>query len=146
VTLIRKYSLQIWNHLTPKNQWDGAAPFSARSYSSPSHPCAAAHAPPSATKKNRAALFQFTLQPNKKTEPLRSSLPNTEQSGFVTRIRDGTTPLYLAPQPNTIGAKHGWRRASWRGGRALMRAAPGNKEAAIISDMVAREGGGVRCG
>jgi hypothetical protein len=36
-----------------------------------------------------------------KTEPLRSRLPNTEQSGFVPRIRDGTTPFYLAPQPNT---------------------------------------------
>jgi hypothetical protein len=48
-----------------------------------------------------------TLQPNKewsrsvpvhsatkqKTEPLRSSLPNTEQSGSVPRIRDGTTPF-----------------------------------------------------
>jgi hypothetical protein len=56
-----------------------------------------------------------TLQPNKgwsrsvpvhsatkqKTELLRSSLPNTEQSGSVPRIRDGTAPLYLAPQPNT---------------------------------------------
>jgi hypothetical protein len=56
-----------------------------------------------------------TLQPNKgwsrsvpvhsatkqKTEPLRSSLPNTEQSGSVPRIRNGTTPFYLAPQPNT---------------------------------------------
>jgi hypothetical protein len=56
-----------------------------------------------------------TLQPNKgwsrsvpvhsatkqKTEPLRSSLPNTEQSGSVPRIRDGTAPFYLAPQPNT---------------------------------------------
>jgi hypothetical protein len=36
-----------------------------------------------------------------KTEPLRSRLPNTEQSGSVPRIRDGTTPFYLAPQPNT---------------------------------------------
>jgi hypothetical protein len=56
-----------------------------------------------------------TLRPNKgwsrsvpvhsetkqKTEPLRSSLPNTEQSGSVSRIRDGTAPFYLAPQPNT---------------------------------------------
>jgi hypothetical protein len=33
--------------------------------------------------------------------PLRSSLPNTEQSGSVPRIRDGTAPFYLAPQPNT---------------------------------------------
>jgi hypothetical protein len=32
-----------------------------------------------------------------KTEPLRSRLPNTEQSGSVSRIRDGTTPFYLAP-------------------------------------------------
>jgi hypothetical protein len=37
----------------------------------------------------------------KKTEPLRSRLPNTEQSGSVPRIRDGTAPFYLAPQPNT---------------------------------------------
>jgi hypothetical protein len=36
-----------------------------------------------------------------KTEPLRSRLPNTEQSGSVPRIRDGTAPFYLAPQPNT---------------------------------------------
>jgi hypothetical protein len=36
-----------------------------------------------------------------KTEPLRSRLPNTEQSGSVPRIRDGTDPFYLAPQPNT---------------------------------------------
>jgi hypothetical protein len=36
-----------------------------------------------------------------KTEPLRSRLPNTEQSGSVPRNRDGTTPFYLAPQPNT---------------------------------------------
>jgi hypothetical protein len=36
-----------------------------------------------------------------KTEPLRSRLPNTEQSGSVPRIRDGTTPFYLVPQPNT---------------------------------------------
>jgi hypothetical protein len=36
-----------------------------------------------------------------KTEPLRSRLPNTEQSGSVPRIKDGTTPFYLAPQPNT---------------------------------------------
>jgi hypothetical protein len=36
-----------------------------------------------------------------KTEPLRSRLPKTEQSGSVPRIRDGTTPFYLALQPNT---------------------------------------------
>jgi hypothetical protein len=36
-----------------------------------------------------------------KTEPLHSRLPNTEQSGSVPRIRDGTAPFYLAPQPNT---------------------------------------------
>jgi hypothetical protein len=36
-----------------------------------------------------------------KTEPLRSRLPNTEQSGSVSKIRDGTTPFYLTPQPNT---------------------------------------------
>jgi hypothetical protein len=36
-----------------------------------------------------------------KTEPLCSRLPNTEQSGSVPRIRDGTAPIYLAPQPNT---------------------------------------------
>jgi hypothetical protein len=36
-----------------------------------------------------------------KTEPLRFRLPNTEQSGSVPRIRDGTAPFYLAPQPNT---------------------------------------------
>jgi hypothetical protein len=36
-----------------------------------------------------------------KTEPLCSRLPNTEQSGSVPRSRDGTAPLYLAPQPNT---------------------------------------------
>jgi hypothetical protein len=36
-----------------------------------------------------------------KTEPLRSRLPNTEQSGSVPRIRNGTAPFYLAPQPNT---------------------------------------------
>jgi hypothetical protein len=36
-----------------------------------------------------------------KTEPLRSRLPNTEQSGSIPRIRDGMTPFYLAPQPNT---------------------------------------------
>jgi hypothetical protein len=54
--------------------------------------------------KNKVILFQFTLQPNKKTEPFRSSLPNTEQSGSVPRIRDETTPFYLAPQPNTTQA------------------------------------------
>jgi hypothetical protein len=27
--------------------------------------------------------------------------PNTEQNGFVPRIRDGTALFYLAPQPNT---------------------------------------------
>jgi hypothetical protein len=32
-----------------------------------------------------------------KTEPLRSRLPNTEQSGSVPRIRDGTAPFYLGP-------------------------------------------------
>jgi hypothetical protein len=37
-----------------------------------------------------------------KTELLRSRLPNTEQSGFVLRIMDGTASFYLAPQPNTI--------------------------------------------
>jgi hypothetical protein len=56
-----------------------------------------------------------TLQPNKgwsrsvpvhsatkqKTEPLCSSLPNTEQSGSVPRIRNGTIPFYLSTQPNT---------------------------------------------
>jgi hypothetical protein len=36
-----------------------------------------------------------------KTEPFRSRLPNTEQSGSVPRIRDGTAPFYLALQPNT---------------------------------------------
>jgi hypothetical protein len=36
-----------------------------------------------------------------KIEPLRSRLPNTEQSGSVPRIRDVTAPFYLAPQPNT---------------------------------------------
>jgi hypothetical protein len=36
-----------------------------------------------------------------KIEPLRSRLPNTEQSGSVPRIRDGTAPFYLAPQPNS---------------------------------------------
>jgi hypothetical protein len=36
-----------------------------------------------------------------KTEPLCSILPNTEQSGSVPRIRDGTAPFYLASQPNT---------------------------------------------
>jgi hypothetical protein len=36
-----------------------------------------------------------------KTEPLRSRLPNTEQSGSIPRIRDGTAPFYLASQPNT---------------------------------------------
>jgi hypothetical protein len=36
-----------------------------------------------------------------KIESLRSRLPNTEQSGSVPRIRDGTAPFYLAPQPNT---------------------------------------------
>jgi hypothetical protein len=36
-----------------------------------------------------------------KTEPLRSRLPNTEQSGSIPRIRDGMAPFYLAPQPNT---------------------------------------------
>jgi hypothetical protein len=39
--------------------------------------------------------------PKQKTEPLRSRLPNKEQSGSVPRIRDGTAPFYLAPQPNT---------------------------------------------
>jgi hypothetical protein len=44
-----------------------------------------------------------------KTEPLRSRLPNTEQSGSVPKIRDGTAPFYLTPQPNT--ALHvGWSR------------------------------------
>jgi hypothetical protein len=79
-----EYSPQIWNHPTPKNQWDGAAPFLARSHSSPSHPCAATRAPHSATKqkteplrssslcnqtKNRVASFQFTEH---RTERLRS--------------------------------------------------------------------------
>jgi hypothetical protein len=36
-----------------------------------------------------------------KTEPLRSRLPNTEQSGPVPRTRNETAPFYLAPQPNT---------------------------------------------
>jgi hypothetical protein len=36
-----------------------------------------------------------------KTEPLHFRLPNTEQSGSVPRIRDGTASFYLAPQPNT---------------------------------------------
>jgi hypothetical protein len=36
-----------------------------------------------------------------KTEPLRSRLPNTEQSGSVPRTGDRTAPFYLAPQPNT---------------------------------------------
>jgi hypothetical protein len=36
-----------------------------------------------------------------KTKPLRSRLPNIEQSGSVPRIMDGTTLFYLAPQPNT---------------------------------------------
>jgi hypothetical protein len=36
-----------------------------------------------------------------KIEPLRSRLPNTEQSGSVPKIRDGTAPFYLTPQPNT---------------------------------------------
>jgi hypothetical protein len=41
-----------------------------------------------------------------KTESLRSRLPNTEQSGSVPRIRNGTAPFYLAPQPNTT-YRHG---------------------------------------
>jgi hypothetical protein len=41
-----------------------------------------------------------------KTEPLRSRLPNTEQSGSVPRIRNGTAPFYLAPQPNTTLVKN----------------------------------------
>jgi hypothetical protein len=36
-----------------------------------------------------------------KIESLRSRLPNTEQSDSVPKIRDGTTPFYLAHQPNT---------------------------------------------
>jgi hypothetical protein len=60
-------------------------------------------------------LTRLLLQPNKgwsrsvpvhsatkqKTEPLRFSLPNTEQSDSVLRIRDGTALFYLIPQPNT---------------------------------------------
>jgi hypothetical protein len=60
-------------------------------------------------------LARLPLQPNKKqsrsvpvhsatkqkTEPLRSNLPNTEQSSSVPIIRDGTAPFYLALQPNT---------------------------------------------
>jgi hypothetical protein len=44
------------------------------------------------------SVYSATKQ---KTKPLCSRLPNTEQSGSVARIKDGTTPLYLAPQPNT---------------------------------------------
>jgi hypothetical protein len=80
MTPIREYSPQIRNHPAPKNQPDGAAPFLARSHS---------HAP-----------FR-SLCNQTKTEPLRSRLPNTEQSGSVPRIKDGTTLFYLAPQPNT---------------------------------------------
>ena len=42
--------------------------------------------------------FRFVHSATKqKTEPLRSRLPNTEQSGSVPRIRDGTAPFHLAP-------------------------------------------------
>ena len=54
-----------------------------------------------------------------KTEPLRFRLPNTEQSGSVPRIRDGTAPFYLAPRPNTtIGAKKA-RKGNTGGSRPL---------------------------
>jgi hypothetical protein len=59
-------------------------------------------------------LARLPLQPNKnqsrsvpvhsatkKTESLRSSLPNTEHSGSVPRIRDGMALFYLAAQLNT---------------------------------------------
>jgi hypothetical protein len=60
-------------------------------------------------------LAGLPLQPNKKqsrfvpvhsatkqkTEPLRSSLPNTEPNGSVPRIKDGMAPFYLAAQLNT---------------------------------------------
>jgi hypothetical protein len=57
-----------------------------------------------------------------KTEPLRSRLPNTEQSGSVPKIRDGTAPFYLAPQPNTtlinLDSTHvSSTAAMWRHGR-----------------------------
>jgi hypothetical protein len=68
-----------------------------------------------------------TLQPNKgwshsvlvhsatkqKIDLLYSSLPNTEQSGFVPRIRDGTASFYLAPQPNTTLIKLSHFSTSW---------------------------------
>jgi hypothetical protein len=44
-----------------------------------------------------------------KIEPLRSRIPNAEQSGSVPRIRDGTAPFYLTPQPNTT-LHSGWYR------------------------------------
>jgi hypothetical protein len=64
-------------------------------------------------------LARLSLQPNKKqshsvpvhsatkqkTESLRSSLPNTEQSGSIPKIRNRATPFYLAPQPNTTLVK-----------------------------------------
>lgn len=66
-----------------------------------------------------------TLQPNKgwsrsvpvhfvtkqKTELLRSSLLNTEQSGSIHRIRDKTVSFYLVHQPNTtlVSSEHDGR-------------------------------------
>jgi hypothetical protein len=69
VTPIREYSPQIRNYPTPKNQWDGAAPFLARSHSSPSHPCAAARAPPSSTKQRMKPLCSSSLCNQTKNRP-----------------------------------------------------------------------------
>jgi hypothetical protein len=81
MTLIREYSPQIQNHI-PLQKINRTEPL--RSYPALTITLRSVH---SATKQ--------------KTESLRSRLTNTEQSGSVPRIRDGTTPFYLAPQPNT---------------------------------------------
>src|SRR5688572_28578663 len=81
MTPIREYSHQIRNHSAPK-KINLTEPLR-------SHP---------ALTVTLRSVHSATKQ---KTEPLRSRLPNTEQSGSVPTIRDGTAPFYLAPQPNT---------------------------------------------
>jgi hypothetical protein len=96
MTPIREYSPQIRNHSAPKNKPNGAASFSSRSHSHVS--------------------FR-SLCNKQKTEPLRSRLPNTEQSGSIPRIRDGTAPFYLASQSNTTLRNEGSRSVSFGGVR-----------------------------
>jgi hypothetical protein len=80
MTPIREYFSQIRNHSAPKIN---------RTEPLRSHPTLTV-----TLRSVRSATKQ-------KIERLCSRLPDTEQSGSVSRIRDGTTPFYLAPQPNT---------------------------------------------